>query len=140
MAKKPSKKTARQFAPESVAKQPVKAHQPELKELPAQSQAVKPSRTEDPKPAAAPRVNVIFAVPQPGARQVLLSGEFNGWSREATPMRRQENGRWETTVDLAPGRYQYKFVVDGQWISDPQARENVWNEHGTLNSVIEVCA
>jgi 1,4-alpha-glucan branching enzyme len=140
MAKKPSKKTTKQLAPESAASTPVKAPQLELKELPAQPQTLKPASVENLKPATAPKVNVTFALPQPGARQVLLSGEFNGWSREATPMKRQENGRWETSVDLAPGRYQYKFVVDGQWISDPQARDNVWNEHGTLNSVIEVCA
>ena len=47
-------------------------------------------------------------------------------------------GTWETTVELAPGRYQYKFVVDGQWIPDPLAHDNVWNQHGTLNSVVEV--
>ena len=140
MAKKPSKKTTKQLAPESAASTAVKAPQLELKELPAQPQTLKPASVENLKPATAPKVNVTFALPQPGARQVLLSGEFNGWSREATPMKRQENGRWETSVDLAPGRYQYKFVVDGQWISDPQARDNVWNEHGTLNSVIEVCA
>jgi hypothetical protein len=47
-------------------------------------------------------------------------------------------GHWETTVALAPGRYQYKFVVDGEWIPDLLAQENVWNEHGSLNSVVEV--
>jgi 1,4-alpha-glucan branching enzyme len=53
-------------------------------------------------------------------------------------MRRDSSGYWETTVDLAPGRYQYKFVVDGEWIPDPLAREHAWNHHGTLNSVLEV--
>ncbi len=140
MTKKTSKKTARPVAPASALKQPAKIEQPELKQLATPQSAVKPARIEDPKPAAAPKVNVTFALPEPGAQQVTLSGEFNGWSRESTPMKRQENGRWEATVVLPPGRYQYKFVVDGQWIPDPQAHENVWNEHGTLNSVIEVCA
>ena len=32
----------------------------------------------------------------------------------------------------------YKFVVDGNWTHDPNARENVANEHGSLNSVTEI--
>lgn len=81
---------------------------------------------------------VTFALPELGARQVSLSGDFNQWSTQTHPMRRQEGGRWETTIELTPGRYHYKFVVDGEWIPDPWAKENVWNDHGTLNSVIEV--
>jgi 1,4-alpha-glucan branching enzyme len=89
---------------------------------------------------ASPRVEVSFVLVDLGAKQVSLSGDFNGWSPDATPMRRDSSGHWETTVELAPGRYQYKFVVDGEWVPDPLARENVWNQHGTLNSVVEVRA
>jgi 1,4-alpha-glucan branching enzyme len=53
-------------------------------------------------------------------------------------MTRQEGGRWETALALWPGRYQYKFVVDGQWMNDPNARENILNQHGSFNSVVEV--
>ena len=53
-------------------------------------------------------------------------------------MSRQEDGLWETSLALPPGRYEYKFVVDGQWRPDPNAHENVFNAHGTLNSVVEV--
>ncbi len=45
-----------------------------------------------------------------------------------------------TILALLPGRYEYKFVVDGHWIPDPNALENVLNPHGTLNSVMEVLA
>jgi hypothetical protein len=93
---------------------------------------------EAPMPPSSPRIKVSFVLLDLGAKQVSLSGEFNGWSPNATPMRRDLSGHWETTVDLAPGRYQYKFVVDGEWVPDPLAHENVWNQHGTLNSVIEV--
>jgi len=95
---------------------------------------------EAPKPTATRSVKVSFVLLDLGAKQVSLSGEFNGWSPDAIPMKRQEDGHWETTVDLAPGRYQYKFIVDGEWIPDLLARENVWNQHGTLNSVVEVRA
>jgi len=92
------------------------------------------------KPTATRSVKVRFVLLDLGAKQVSLSGDFNGWSPNATPMRRDSSGHWETTVDLAPGRYQYKFVADGEWIPDPLAHENVWNQHGTLNSVVEVRA
>ena len=147
-ASKPSQAPARQ-----VQAIPAKAAAPQASPAPAAQAAKLPvpweptpspgkaaAVAEAPMPPAPPRVKVAFALPEPDAKQVSLSGEFNGWSPNATPMKRHEDGCWETTVALAPGRYQYKFVVDGQWIPDPLARENVWNQHGTLNSVVEVSA
>ncbi len=93
-----------------------------------------------PEPTATKTVNVSFALIEPDAKEVLLCGDFNGWSRIAVPMMLRNEGCWETTIALAPGRYEYKFLVDGQWIPDLFADENVWNQHGTLNSVIEVRA
>jgi len=53
-------------------------------------------------------------------------------------MNRQKDGLWETSLALPPGRHEYKFVVDGQWLPDPNAHESVFNAHGTLNSVLVV--
>jgi hypothetical protein len=83
-------------------------------------------------------VNVSFCLLKPDSKRVSLCGEFNGWSADATPMRRKQGGNWEVTLPLRPGRYQYKFVVDGEWLHDPNARENLPNPHGSLNSVMEV--
>jgi len=83
---------------------------------------------------------VTFAFLEPHAQRVSLSGEFNGWAAEGTPLSRQDDGLWSTRLALAPGRYQYKFVVDGQWLTDPNAQENIHNEYGTLNSIVEVQA
>ena len=107
---------------------------------PTQSPVKAAAVAEAPMPPTPPKVKVTFVVVDLGAKQVSLSGEFNGWSPNATPMKRHQDGHWETTVDLAPGRYQYKFIVDGHWIPDPHAHEKVWNRHGTLNSVVEVRA
>ncbi len=95
---------------------------------------------EAPLPPAPPKVKVTFLLPFCDASRVSLSGEFNGWSPQATPMQRYADGHWETTLELAPGRYEYKFVRDGEWMPDLLARENVLNGYGTLNSVIEVRA
>ena len=90
--------------------------------------------------AAKPRVHksgmVAFALEFPAAEEVYLTGDFNVWARSTLPMRRNpQTSRWEKSLPLAPGRYEYKFVVDGKWIHDPQAAENVPNTFGTLNSV-----
>ena len=92
------------------------------------------------KPTAPQTVKMTFVLLEPGAKQVFLCGEFNGWASDATPMKRDDAGHWETTLALVPGRYEYKFLVDGNWKHDPLARVNVWNQNGTLNSVAQVRA
>jgi hypothetical protein len=81
---------------------------------------------------------VRFNFVKPGAQQVAVCGEFNGWSSTATPMKRHSDGHWETTLTLSPGTYQYKFFVDGEWLPDPAAEKTVGNSYGSLNSVLEV--
>ena len=71
----------------------------------------------------------------PDARVVSLAGSFNGWSEWKNLMLRR-NGVWTCKLDLAPGTYQYKFVVDGVWILDPANPESVYE--GNHNSVLEV--
>jgi hypothetical protein len=48
------------------------------------------------------------------------------------------NGVFKTVVELAGGRHEYKFVVNGIWHTDPNCNEDVPNEYGTRNSVIAV--
>jgi 1,4-alpha-glucan branching enzyme len=74
------------------------------------------------------------------ARHVTVCGSFNGWRPGATPLSRDAAGHWQTTVALAPGRYEYKFVVDGEWLPDVHASQTVLNQYGTLNSVLQVRA
>jgi len=70
-------------------------------------------------------------------KEVILTGSFNGWNEHAIKMNKVSDG-WELHADLPPGRYEYKFIVDGKWFHDPYAVENVGNEHGTLNSVLNI--
>ena len=51
---------------------------------------------------------------------------------------KKNEGVYTATVKLAPGRYEYKFVIDGVWCADPENLDFVQNDHGTLNSVIVV--
>ncbi len=84
---------------------------------------------------------VRFVLECPQARQVYLCGDFNRWSPESLRMtRRNGSGCWERRLLLTPGRYEYKFVVDGEWTADPKGPKQAANPFGTVNSVLEIPA
>jgi 1,4-alpha-glucan branching enzyme len=58
-----------------------------------------------------------FSYTNPDARTVELAGEFSHW--KTLPMTKTAGGTWTRTLQLSPGRYGYKFVVDGDWTLDP---------------------
>ena len=72
------------------------------------------------------------------AREVCVAGTFNDWHPSVTPMIRLSDGKWAKELALVPGRYEYRLVVDGQWICDPAATENVPNPFGGCNAVLIV--
>jgi len=72
----------------------------------------------------------------PGATSVCIAGSFNDWSPDATPMRNTGDGSWAVEIVLPPGHYEYRFVVDGEWVSDPQAAETVPNPFDGVNAVL----
>ena len=74
----------------------------------------------------------------PTASVVAIAGSFNDWRADATQMVRVANNRWVKELVLAPGRYEYRLVVDGAWMSDPRADEAAPNPFGDLNSVLTV--
>ena len=80
---------------------------------------------------------IEFRCTLPQARSVAVAGTFNNWDQHKTPMQKEGNG-WKAKVSLSPGRYEYRFVADGQWVSDPNARESVRNDYGSTNSVLVV--
>ncbi len=100
--------------------------------------------------AATPKGRSRKPVPTPVARAVrlewegtstaavLVAGTFNEWKPEATPMRAVRPGLWAAELALAPGRYEYLLVVDGQWQVDPRCAAQVPNPFGGMNCVLEV--
>ena len=84
------------------------------------------------------RRRIEFAIEMPTAQQVILMGDFNQWNPKTHPMRRDENGVWRKTVMIFPGRYEYRFWVDGEWYNDPASLERCPNCFGSENNVIEV--
>ena len=74
----------------------------------------------------------------PSAHSVSVAGTFNGWQPAAMPLRPTPAGEWMGELKLPAGRYEYLFVVDGEWLPDPAAREAVANPFGGMNSVVSV--
>lgn len=78
---------------------------------------------------------VEFELLAPDAQKVYLAGDFNNWDSSANLMKRDKKGTWKTSVSLMPGRYEYRFLVDGNWENDPACCDCVPNEFGTQNCV-----
>jgi 1,4-alpha-glucan branching enzyme len=103
-------------------------------------------------PAAKPAAKPAGAAPAAGADgvtftyrgdggSVAVAGEFNGWNTSADPMAQQADGSWTLVKKLDPGRYAYKFVIDGgTWKEDPTAAEFVDDGYGGKNSILVVGA
>jgi len=84
---------------------------------------------------------VLFSHSRPGASTVHLAGEFNGWDPGALLMSDDDaDGVWTVVVELEPGRYEYKFVIDGgaSWEPDAGNPERVDDNHGGENTVVVV--
>jgi len=68
-----------------------------------------------------------------GVAKVALAGDFNNW--QPARMRKQKDGSHVSIVPLAPGTYEYKFIVDGRWVVDEENGAFAWNPYGSVNSV-----
>jgi hypothetical protein len=51
-------------------------------------------------------------------------------------MIRLDDQHWGKDLVLPPGIYEYRFVVDGEWVTDPKAAEAVPNPFGSSNSIL----
>jgi 1,4-alpha-glucan branching enzyme len=89
--------------------------------------------------AKPPYREVDFVLECNEMEHVHVCGDFNDWRPTSLRMiRNPDTGLWEKRLTLLPGRYEYKFVVDGKWLHDPDGCVNVPNIYGSLNSVVEV--
>ncbi len=100
----------------------------------------KAAKLATPKAAAKPAAKAVtFTVHAEKGKSVHVAGEFNKWDPTAKKMAyKARAGVYAATIKLAPGEYQYKFVIDGTWCADPENANAVQNDQGTFNSVIVV--
>lgn len=90
------------------------------------------------KTADTPRKRVTFSLDAPHAAEVRVAGTFNGWDPARGPLKRKGEGNWVLVQYLSPGAHEYRFVVDGTWMTDPLCVTRCRNIYGGENSVIEI--
>ncbi|MBQ7722618.1 MAG: isoamylase early set domain-containing protein [Kiritimatiellae bacterium] len=125
---------------------PVKAKTEKKAKAPKKSEVVKAKATKKsaavkaaPAAKKAAKQRVTFTLAADAGSEVFLAGDFNNWDPTAKRMVDKDGtGAYSTVVTLAPGEYEYKFVINGIWCVDPNCREWRQNSLGTLNSVLHV--
>ena len=92
------------------------------------------------KPAEPKKARSVFTFRGDPGSVVYLAGSFNNWDPQGLKMVDKDgNGLYSVSVTLAPGIYEYKFVINGVWTLDPDPdRDWTQNGLGTLNSVLRV--
>lgn len=83
------------------------------------------------------RRRIVFSFSAPEAQNVSLVGNFNNWDYTKT-MKKDKDGLWTSRVDLEPGKYEYRFLVDGEWRDDPKCQTRQPNSFGSQNCVLEI--
>ena len=80
----------------------------------------------------------VFGLQAPKASSVQLLGDFTNWEQQPIPLQKDEEGIWRAILQLRPGTYHYRFIVDGQWQNDPDCPARLPNGFGSENMVREV--
>lgn len=82
---------------------------------------------------------VVFKYLKSDANSVAVAGSFNQWNTKANPLKKDDNGFWILELELIPGTYQYKYVINGNdWLIDPINPNTVDDGLGGKNSTFEV--
>jgi hypothetical protein len=81
---------------------------------------------------------IPYSITIDGARDVVLTGDFTGWSKTGVKLTRGDGSEWHATLELLPGRYEYRILVDGAWSDYPKEAKRVSNRLGGTNCVLVV--
>jgi 1,4-alpha-glucan branching enzyme len=83
-------------------------------------------------------VRYRFIVKAEQVREICLAGDFNQWKVCDAPLSRVAEGVWSITIDLPRGRHEYMFVIDGKWVTDPNAMGYSTDGFGNRNALLVV--
>ena len=91
-----------------------------------------------PKPKNKLEKDTLFEFYAPSAQEVGLAGSFSNWVPSKHRLKKDLNGRWYLHLKLKSGRYEYRYLVDGNWENDQRPVQCIPNAFGTWNCVVEV--
>lgn len=81
----------------------------------------------------------LFVQPASIGSTVQIAASFNAWNPKHTPLKlNQDLGIYELYCPMQEGTYEYKLVVDDQWILDPHNTQSTRNGIGSLNNIIRI--
>lgn len=81
---------------------------------------------------------IEFTFYAPAAKKVCMAGNFNDWNTKSLPMKKDRDGAWKIKMKLTPGKYEYKYFVDGAWAQDLPCADLTPNPFGTFNCKISI--
>lgn len=97
-----------------------------------------PAKPAPAVPATPTTKKIPLRIRAEGAKEVVLTGDFTQWAKDKVRLTPAAGGEWITMLDLAPGEYQYRLIVDGEWRDHSEATRRVANSFGTQNCVLIV--
>jgi 1,4-alpha-glucan branching enzyme len=82
---------------------------------------------------------VHFRLEAAKAKQVSLVVQLNRFEKRKYPMNKEDNhGHWKKILVLPPGRYRYRFSVDGRWVNDPENERKLLEPGGSVENELLV--
>ena len=91
------------------------------------------------KPDSVKKRKVRFELSAEPGSQVCIAGTFNSWNPTTNPLKEKpDGGHFKVTLGLEEGTHEYKFIVNGRWMSDPKCPEFIADGCGAMNSVLKV--
>jgi chromosome partitioning protein len=81
---------------------------------------------------------VTFEFAAGTAASVFVVGDFNNWIPGDDAKLDNVDGVWKKRLNLKPGSYKYRFVIDGKWQQDPTNPAAEINPFGELDSLLLV--
>lgn len=69
---------------------------------------------------------------------VEVSGLDIGWGQKIPLQYDEKHGSWILQRDLLEGRYEYKYIVDGEWMTNAIEPVTLVNKDGHINNYVQV--
>ena len=105
----------------------------------ATEQQIEKAPVESKEPERLVKKSAVFTFYDADAQKVEIAGDFNSWVTSTEgQMENIEKGVWARVLHLEPGKYRYKFVVDGKWVIDPKNPKVERDPSGNINSLLEI--